>query len=83
MTRVDVVGETVTDAIGTGAGALTMIVAVALLPSLVTVISVVPALTAVTRPSEFTDAIAAFALDEVTTRPVNTLLLASNADTWS
>jgi hypothetical protein len=55
----------------TGGGvALTLIVATALLPSLVTVIWVVPALTAVTRPSEFTDATAGFALDDVTTRPV-------------
>ena len=34
----DDVGETVTDATGTGGGALTLIVALALLPSLVTVI---------------------------------------------
>jgi hypothetical protein len=75
--RLALEGETVTVATGTGAGALTVIVEIALLPSLVTVIWVVPALTAVTRPSELTDAIPAFALDEVTTRPVNTLLLAS------
>jgi hypothetical protein len=83
MARVDVVGETVTDATGTGAGALIMIVAVALWPSLVTVIWVVPALTAVTRPSEFTDAIAGFALDDVTMRPVSTFPFASRAVTRS
>jgi hypothetical protein len=66
-----------------GADAVTVIVATALLPSLVTVIRVVPALTPVTRPSELTDAMAGLALEEVTTRPVSTLLLASNADTWS
>ena len=60
-----------------------MIVAMALLPSLVTVTWVVPALTAVTRPSELTDAIAASALDEVTMRPVSTLSLASRAVTRS
>jgi hypothetical protein len=65
----------------TGPGALTMIVATALLPSLVTVICVVPTLTAVTKPSELIDAIPGSALDEVTIRPVNGLLLASNADT--
>ena len=83
MSKLDEVGATVTDATGTGAGALTVIVAIALLPSLVTVICVTPALTAVTKPSELTDAIAGFALEDVTTRPVNTLLLASNAVTWS
>jgi hypothetical protein len=81
--RLALEGETDTDATAAGAAALTLIVATALLPSLVTVIWVVPALTAVTRPSELTDAIAGFALEDVTTRPVNTLLLASNADTWS
>jgi hypothetical protein len=83
MSRFDDVGETDTVATGIGAGALTMIVAFALFPSLVIVIWVVPALTAVTRPSELTDAIAGFALADVTTRPVNKLLLASNAVTWS
>jgi hypothetical protein len=68
---------------GGGAVALTVIVAIALLPSLVTVIWVVPPATAVTKPSELIDAIPGSALDEVTTRPVNGLLLASNADTWS
>jgi hypothetical protein len=81
--RLALEGETATVATGTGAAALTVIVEIALLPSLVTVICVVPALTAVTRPSGLTDAMAGFALDEVTTRPVNTLLLASNAVTWS
>jgi hypothetical protein len=68
---------------GDGAAAATVIVAIALLPSLVTVIGVVPALTAVTNPAELTEAIPGFALDELTTRPVNGWLLASNADTWS
>jgi hypothetical protein len=81
--RLGETGATETDATGTGAAALTTIVAMALFPSLVTVICVVPAPTAVTRPSELTDATAGFALDEVTTRPVSTLLLASNAVTWS
>jgi hypothetical protein len=40
-------------------------------------------LTAVTSPSELTDAMAGLALDEVTTRPVSTLLPASKSDTWS
>jgi hypothetical protein len=74
---------TVPGFVGGGADVLTVIVAIALLPSLVTVIWVVPAPTAVTRPSELTDAMAGFALDDVTTRPVKTLLLLSNADTWS
>ena len=68
---------------GGGAGAVTMIVATALWPSLVTVIWVVPALIAVTRPSELTDAIPAFALEDVTTRPVSTLPFASRAVTRS
>ena len=60
-----------------------MIVAIALWPSLVTVIWVVPAPTAVTRPSELTEAIPGFALDDVTTRPVSTLPFASRAVTSS
>ncbi len=71
-------GETETEATGAGGGAVTVIVAVPVLDSLVAVIVADPALTAVTRPVlAFTDAIPVFELDQVTTRPVNWLLLAS------
>ena len=74
---VDEEGDTDTVATGTDAGALTVIVALALLPSLVAVTCVEPAATAVTRPLELTVAIALLPLDQVTTRPVSTLLFAS------
>jgi hypothetical protein len=81
----DEAGETDTVATGTGAGAVTVIVAVPVFVSLVAVIVAVPALTAVTRPVELTEAIPAFELDHVTTRPVSTLLLASRvvAESWT
>jgi hypothetical protein len=75
--RLDVAGETETDATGTGAGAVAEIVELPVLPSLEAVIWAVPALTALTRPLELTDAMPAFALDQATTRPVSTLLFAS------
>jgi len=55
-----------------------VIVPVPVLPSLVAVIVADPVVTAMTRPElELTEAIPAFELDHVTTRPVRTLLLAS------
>jgi hypothetical protein len=48
------------------------------LPSLVAVICTVPAATAVTRPEdELTEAMLGVALDQATTRPLRTLLVAS------
>jgi hypothetical protein len=76
--RLDDDGETDTLATGTGAGAVTVIAAEAVLPSLVAVMVAVPAATAVTRPEfELTEAIPEAELDHVTTRPVSTLLPAS------
>jgi hypothetical protein len=77
ISRFDDAGETETVATGTGAGAVAAIVAVPIFVSLVAVIVADPALTAVTRPFELTEAIPEFELDQVTTRPVSTLLLAS------
>jgi hypothetical protein len=72
-------GETETEATGAGGGAVTVIVAVPVLDSLVAAIVADPALTAATRPVlAFTDAIPVFEVDHVTTRPVNWLLLASS-----
>jgi len=45
--------------------------------SLVAVIVALPAATAVTKPLALTEAMPEFELDQVTTRPVSTLLLAS------
>src|SRR5439155_1385158 len=73
----DVAGETVTDATGTGAGAVTVMDAVPVRPSLEAVIVAVPAATPVTSPELETAAMLAFALDQVTTRPLNTLPFAS------
>jgi hypothetical protein len=73
----DVAGDTETDATGTGAGALTVIDAEALCPSLETETDTFPAATAVTRPDAETVAIAVFAELQPITRPVSTLLLAS------
>jgi len=73
-------GETETDATGTGGGggAGTVMLELPVLPSLVAVICVVPAATAVTRPDdELTEAMLELALDHDTTRPVRTLLFAS------
>lgn len=57
---------------------VTVIVELPFCPSLVAVICTVPAATAVTRPVlELTDATLEFALDQLITRPVRTLLLAS------
>lgn len=69
--------ETVATGAGGGGGAVTVTVALPVLPSLVAVTWVVPAPTAVTSPLAFTEATAEFALDQVITRPVSTLLLAS------
>jgi hypothetical protein len=54
-----------------------VIAAVPVFVSLVAVIVVLPAATAVTRPLELTEAMLEFELAQVTTRPVSTLLLAS------
>ena len=63
---------------GGGGGTVTVSAAVPLRPSLVAVIVADPALTAVTSPVvELTEAIPALPLDQATTRPVSTLLLAS------
>src|SRR6185503_12595033 len=69
-TRPAVAGTTVTVATGT---AVTVIDDVANLPSLVAVIVADPAATAVTRPLAETVATAGALLDQVTTRPLNTL----------
>jgi len=75
--RFAVVGETETEATGTGAGAETVIAEEPVFPSLVAVTEAVPAATAVTRPE--LDTVATFVLLELQpiTRPVRTLLLAS------
>ena len=75
--RLAVVGDTDTDATGTGAGALTVIADVPVLVSLVAVIVVLPAATAVTRPDAETVLIPVLLELQVTRRPVRTLLLAS------
>jgi hypothetical protein len=75
--KLDEDGETETDDTGGGAGALTVIVADALFPSLAAETCTVPAATAVTRPEDDTEAMLAFAELQTTVRPVNTLLLAS------
>jgi hypothetical protein len=82
---VDEPGDTVTDATGTGAGALTVIVAEADWPSLEAVTATVPAATAVTRPALETFAIVVLAELHDIRRPVSTLLFASRvtADNWT
>jgi hypothetical protein len=60
-----------------GGGTVTLSDALPVCPSLVAVIVADPTATAVTRPVELTEAIPPFVLDQVTTRPVSTLLLAS------
>jgi len=69
------VGVTVTDA--TGAGAVTVIAAVPLCPSLVAVIVAVPAVTPVTSPVPDTVATPGALLAHVTVRPVSTFAAAS------
>jgi hypothetical protein len=70
-------GDTDTNATGAGGGALTVIVEVAVWPSLVAVICTVPAAIVVTRPrAETVPMLALFEL-QLITRPVRTLLLAS------
>jgi len=73
----DVAGDTVTDATGTGAGALTVTDAVPVCPSLEAVIVAAPAVTPVTRPALETVAIAALELVHDSARPLNTLPFAS------
>ena len=71
-------GETDTDATATGVVVVTERGAPPITPSLEAVIRVAPAVRAVTMPEvESTDAMVAFALDHLTTRPVSTLLLES------
>src|ERR1043165_4391251 len=67
-------GATVTEATGT---AFTVMVADALLPSLVAVIVAEPAATAVTSPVADTEATPLALLDQLTTRPVRTLFAES------
>jgi len=64
-------------AAGSGAGGVTLSVAVPLCPSLVAMMVVVPALTARTAPVPLTVATAALPDAHVTTRPVSTFPLAS------
>jgi hypothetical protein len=74
-TIIGVAGEdTVT--LATAAGT-TVSAAVPVFPSLVAVMTVAPAPTAVTIPEDDTFATAVFPLLQITTRPVRTLLLAS------
>src|SRR6266568_684837 len=72
-TIVAAVGLTVSDA----TGIVTVMAAVAPLPSLVAVIFAAPGATAVTRPAFETVATAGLSLDHVTIRPLNRLPLAS------
>jgi hypothetical protein len=62
---------------GGDGGVVTVSVALPVLVSLVAVIVAEPAATAVTNPLDETVAIPVLLLDQVTTRPVSTLLLAS------
>src|SRR6266852_754713 len=75
--RLDVAGDTETDATGTGAGALTVIAAVPVFVSLNAVIVALPAAMAVTRPDAETVLIPVLLEPQVITRPVSTLLFAS------
>jgi hypothetical protein len=77
IVTLDEPGETETEATGMGAGALTVMVEEAVLPSLVAVICALPAATAVTRPDELTLAISELLEDQVMTLPARTLLFAS------
>ena len=70
-------GETVTDATGAGADALTAMAAVPLLVSLKAVIVALPAATARTSPDVETVLMAVLLELQVITRPVKMLLLAS------
>jgi hypothetical protein len=74
---VEVAGDTVTDATGAGGGALTVIAADEICPSLEAVTDTLPATTAVTSPEVETVAIPAFPEFQLMTRPVSTLLFAS------
>ena len=71
--RLDVAGDTETDATAAGAGALTVIAAEAVCPSLEAVMDTLPAATAVTSPELDTVAIPVFAEPQLITRPVSTL----------
>jgi hypothetical protein len=71
-------GDTVTDATGTGAAAVTVIAAVPVLVSLVAVIVALPAATAVTRPDAETVLTPVLLELQVTTRPRSTTLFASS-----
>jgi len=76
--RLDVAGVTDTDATGTEAGALAVIAAEAVCPSLEAVTDRFPAATAVTSPDAETVAIPVLLEPQPITRPVSTLLLASS-----
>jgi len=66
VSTVDDEGDMVTDATGTGAGALTVIGAEPVRPSLMATILVEPGVIAVTSPVELTDAMSALSLDHDT-----------------
>jgi hypothetical protein len=75
--RLDVAGDTETDATGTGGAALTLTAPEPVRPSLEAVIEALPAATAVTRPDAETVAIPALAEVQLIARPERTLALAS------
>jgi len=75
--RLDVAGDTETDATGTGGAALTLTAAEPVCPSLEAVIDAVPAATAVTRPDAEIVAIPMLAEAQLITRPESTLVFAS------
>jgi hypothetical protein len=76
--RLDVAGVTDTDATGTEGGALAVIAAEAVCPSLEAVTDTLPAATAVTSPELETVAIVVLLEPQPITRPVSTLLLESS-----
>jgi hypothetical protein len=75
--RLEDAGDTDTVATGTGVGALTVIAAEAVMPSLAAVIVALPEAIAVTRPDAETVLMAGLPELQVTARPVSTLLFAS------
>ena len=77
MLRVELLSATVTVATGGGAGALTARGADPVCPSLVAMMLVEPAATAVTTPAELIVATLVFEEDQPMTRPVRTFPLAS------
>ena len=76
--RLDDEGDTVTEAPGTGAAGLTVIVADAVCPSLLAVIVALPAAIAVTSPDVVTVLTPVLLELQLIDRPVRTLLFASS-----